>query len=50
MESDNTGSLDVPELMLSQVFRLLKSFPEGTAISQKNPGHIVSFFKSKIIY
>ncbi len=36
-ESDNTGSLDAPELMLSQVFRLLTSFPEGTAISQRNP-------------
>ncbi len=29
-ESDNTGSLGLPELMLSQVFRLLKFFHQGT--------------------
>ena len=29
MESDNTGSLDAPELMISQGFRLLKSVASG---------------------
>ncbi len=29
MESDNTGSLDQPELMISQGFRLLKSLTSG---------------------